>query len=232
MPYAQPPGRRAMTPPPRQKPRVSGPNSPLGPYYPSGQHFRKFSSHSTMSGGGRPHNFGARGRPMVPAKKLPPPLPLQSLPTPHKLGSDVWISNPIDFAPPSSVRTVQNGARPDSPFGSIQRPYSPSVRAFTPLASSFDVLAVLPSPHDLRRSGTFTALDFAPPSRMRDPAGGSRPGSAAGSLRSTRSGISAVQQHAMQKGAYRVSRIPKEMVGSREDLGTMLRPRMDMVSRG
>ncbi|KJX99845.1 hypothetical protein TI39_contig350g00013 [Zymoseptoria brevis] len=230
MPYAQPVGRRAMTPPPRSKPRVSGPNSPL-PY--PGQHFRKFSSHSTMSGGRGPMGYGggpgARGRPMVPAKKLPPPMPLQTLPTPHKLGQDVWISNPIDFAPPSSIRNVQNGARPDSPFG-MARPYSPSVRAFTPLASSFDALAVLPSPHDLRKSGTFTALDFAPPSRMRDPAmmGG---GSDAGSIRSNRSGISAMQHQAVREGAYRVSRIPKEFVASREDLSGQLRPKMDMVSR-
>lgn len=215
-PFAQPVGRRAMTPPPRSKPRVSG-NSSI-------PHQRKLSTYSTISGG-RP---GIRGRPLA-QKKLPPPLPLLSLPTPHALKQDAWISNPIDFAPPSSVRAVQNGARPDSPFGS-QRPYSPSVRAFTPLASSFDVLAVLPSPHDLRKSTTFTALDFAPPSRIRDPSamGG---GSDAGSIRSARSGISAMQHQAVREGAYRVSRIPKEMVTSRDDLASQLRPKMDMVSR-
>lgn len=168
-----------------------------------------------------------RGRPLA-QKKLPPPMPLLSLPTPHALKQDAWISNPIDFAPPSSVRSVQNGARPDSPFGS-QRPYSPAVRAFTPLASSFDVLAVLPSPHDLRKSTTFTALDFAPPSRIRDPAASG--GSDAGSIRSARSGISRMQHQAVREGAYRVSRIPKEMVTSRDDLASQLRPKMDMVSR-
>lgn len=216
-PFAQPVGRRAMTPPPRSRPRISG-NS-------SAPHQRKFSTYSTMSGG-RP---GMRGRPM-PKKKLPPPLPLLSLPTPHALKQDAWISNPIDFAPPTSLRNVQNGARPDSPFG-VQRPYSPSVRAFTPLASSFDTLAVLPSPHDLRKSTTFTALDFAPPSRIRDPAMMSPGGSDAGSIRSARSGISAMQHQAVREGAYRVSRIPKEMVTSREDLASQLRPKMDMVSR-
>lgn len=214
-PFAQPVGRRAMTPPPRSKPRVSG-NSSI-------PHQRKYSTYSTMSGG-RP---GARGRPIA-QKKLPPPLPLLSLPTPHALKQDAWIFNPIDFAPPTSLRGIQNGARPDSPFGE-QRPYSPSVKAFTPLASSFDVLAVLPSPHDLRKSTTFTALDFAPPSRIRDPAAGG--GSDAGSIRSARSGISAMQHQAVREGAYRVSRIPKEMVTSREDLTSQLRPKMDMVSR-
>lgn len=215
-PFAQPVGRRAMTPPPRSKPRVGSGNSGV-------PHQRKFSTYSTMSGG-RP---GMRGRPLA-AKKLPPPMPLLSLPTPHALKQDAWISNPIDFAPPSSVRSFQNGARPDSPFGS-QRPYSPSVRAFTPLASSFDTLQALPSPHDLRKSTTFTALDFAPPSRIRDPAMGG--GSDAGSIRSARSGISAMQHQAVREGAYRVSRIPKEMVTSREDLASQLRPKMDMVSR-
>ncbi|KAK4496793.1 hypothetical protein PRZ48_012776 [Zasmidium cellare] len=208
-PFAQGPGRRAMTPPPRGKPRVSG-NSTI-------PHQRKFSTLSA----GRP-----RGR-SLPRKKLPPPMPLTSLPTPHMLKEDAMVFNPIDFAPPTSIRELQNGRRPDSPLG-IQRPYSPSVRAFTPLASSFDNLAVLPSPHDLRRSGTFTALDFAPPSKIRDP---NLSPSDAGSIRSNRSGISAVQRNAVRDGAYRVSRIPKEMVTTKEDINAQLRPKMDMISR-
>lgn len=209
-PFAQGPGRRAMTPPPRARPRVSG-NSD----YP---HQRKFSTMST----GRP-----RGR-SLPRKKLPPPMPLQSLPTPHMLKEDSMVFNPIDFAPPTSIRELQNGRRPDSPLG-VQRPYSPSVRAFTPLASSFENLAVLPSPHDLRKSGTFTALDFAPPSKIRDP--GNLSPSDAGSIRSNRSGISAVQMNAVRGGAYRVSRIPSEMVTTKDDLSAQLRPKMDMVSK-
>ncbi|EME44439.1 hypothetical protein DOTSEDRAFT_72050 [Dothistroma septosporum NZE10] len=216
-PFAEAPVRRAMTPPPRGamgKPRVSG-GSQGG--YP---HQRKFSAaYSTMSGG-RP-----RGRSM-PKKKLPPPSPLSSLPTPHKLKEDAQIFNPLDFAPPTSIRDLQNGRRPDSPLGT-PRPYSPSVRAFTPLASSFDHLAVLPSPHDLRKSGTFTALDFAPPSKIRDPM---LSPSDAGSIRSNRSGVSAMQRDAIREGAYRVSRIPKEMVTTRDDLSSQLRPKMDMTS--
>lgn len=215
-PWAQGPARRAMTPPPRARPRVSD-NSSTGFQY----HSRRPSmAYSTMSGG------GPRGRPM-PKKMLPPPKILNSLPTPHKLGENDMVFNSMDFAPPSSFRELQNGRRPDSPLG-VQRPYSPSVRAFTPLASSFDALDVLPSPHHLRRSGTFTALDFAPPSKIRDPAGGS--GSDAGSIRSNRSGISAMQHHAVRDGAYRVSRIPKEMVTTRDDLAAQLRPKMDMTS--
>lgn len=215
-PWAQGPARRAMTPPPRARPRVSD-NSSTGFHY----HSRRPSlAYSTMSGG------GPRGRPM-PKKVLPPPKALNSLPTPHKLKEDDMVFNSMDFAPPSSFRELQNGRRPDSPLG-VSRPYSPSVRAFTPLASSFDALDVLPSPHHLRRSGTFTALDFAPPSKIRDPAGNS--GSDAGSIRSNRSGISAMQQHAVRDGAYRVSRIPKEMVTTRDDLATQLRPKMDLTS--
>ncbi|KAM3420901.1 hypothetical protein BST61_g4136 [Cercospora zeina] len=216
-PWAQGPARRAMTPPPRARPRVSD-NSSVGFHY----HSRRPSlAYSTMSGG------GPRGRP-GPKKVLPPPKVLNSLPTPHRLKEDDLVFNPIDFAPPSSFRELQNGRRPDSPMG-VQRPYSPSVRAFTPLASSFDALDVLPSPHHLRRSGTFTALDFAPPSKIRDP--GNHSPSDAGSIRSNRSGVSAIQQHAIRDGAYRVSRIPKEVVTTRDDMANQLRPTMNLVSK-
>jgi hypothetical protein len=40
------------------------------------------------------------------------------------------------------------------------------VRSRPPLASAFDELAVMPSPHALRKSGTFTNLDFVPPPRF------------------------------------------------------------------
>lgn len=212
-PWAQPVARRAMTPPPRARPRGSGNSSnPMHSRAPS-------FAYSTMSGG-RP-----RGRPM-PKKHLPPPKPLTSLPTPHRLKEDDLVFSPIDFAPPSSFRELQNGRRPDSPMG-VNRPYSPSVRAFTPLASSFDALDVLPSPHSLRRSGTFTALDFAPPSKLRDPAMSSGD---SGSIRSNRSGISAMQYHAVREGAYRVSRIPKEMVTTKNDFANQLKPKLDMVT--
>ena len=214
-PYAQPMGRRAMTPPPRGGPRFGEPDH--------GRHY------STMSAGRGP----LRGRPAQrapPQKKLPPPKALSSLPTPHRLQDDTAILSPLDFAPPTSFREVQNGRRADSPLG-IQRPYSPSVRAYSPLVSSFEGMNALPSPHSLRKSGTFTSLDFAPPApRFKGQDGTS---SDAGSIRSTRSGnISAMQMDAVRAGAYRASRIPKEFVTSREDLSAQLRPKMDMTTPG
>jgi hypothetical protein len=78
--------------------------------------------------------------------------------------------------------------------------------------------------HQLRKSATFTALDFAPPGRLRTNDNGSE----TGSIRSNRSGLSAIHQHNIRKGAYRVSRIPKEVAGTRDDLSAALRPQWDM----
>jgi hypothetical protein len=80
-----------------------------------------------------------------PKRPMPPPQPLNSLPTPHQLKNDDAIFSAADFAPPISFRDRQAGRRPDSPLGA-QRPYSPTVRAFVPLASSFEDLAAIPSP--------------------------------------------------------------------------------------
>ena len=210
-PFAQPMGRRAMTPPPRAGPRFAG----------ADMHRRQYS---TMSAG----RVAPRGRAPPPKKKLPPPKALSSLPTPHLLRDDTaLIHNPIDFAPPTTFREHQNGRRPDSPMG-IQRPYSPSVKAYSPLVPAFDELSAMPSPHHLRKSGAFMPLDFAPPGRLKVPG---ETGSDSGSIRSARSGISAMQMDAVRAGAYRVSRIPKEYVTSREDLSHQLRPKMDLISR-
>nr|POE85558.1 hypothetical protein CFP56_43874 [Quercus suber] len=207
-PFAQPMGRRAMTPPPRGAPRISG----------GDRHQRHMS---TMTGArGRPGPRGAHAP--IPKKQLPPPKNLVGLPTPHKMGYDNAIASPIDFAPPTTFRDMQNGLRPDSP----SRAYSPSVRAYTPLASSFDELQVMPSPHHLRKSGTFTGLDFAPP-RFRTPDAASD----AGSIRSARSGISAMQMDAVRAGAYRVSRIPMDVVMTKDSMASQLRPKMDLISR-
>ena len=75
-------------------------------------------------------------------KKLPPPAPLHVLPTPHMLKDDLFL--PTDFAPPSSYRERRAGT-PDSLKGGL-RPFSPVRPAQVPLASSFDDLAVMPSP--------------------------------------------------------------------------------------
>ena len=81
--------------------------------------------------------------------------------------------------------------------------------------------------HALRKSSTFTALDFAPPPRFRN----ADSSSDAGSIRSNRSGMSAVQLNSIRAGAYRVSRIPKEVVGTKDDILTSLRPKLDLVVR-
>lgn len=99
---------------------------------------RAFSSMSA----GRPPPNGAR-RPS-PKKKMPPPKPLMVLPTPHKLKDDDFLPNAIDYAPPQAFQNQRSGT-PDSGRGGV-RPYSPTVRAFVPLQSSFDDLAVVPSP--------------------------------------------------------------------------------------
>ncbi|KAF2275146.1 uncharacterized protein EI97DRAFT_78533 [Westerdykella ornata] len=219
-PFAQPVTRRAMTPPPRAPPRFRSGSLPRGPHMSKG----------SMSSAGR--HMPPRGMSSMsgrfPGTRPPPPPPaaLTSLPTPSKLKEDSMVFNPIDFAPPVSIRERQNGMRPDSPLGT-PRPYSPAVRAHTPLASAFDDLAVMPSPHMLRKSGTFTALDFAPPPRFRDPGSGA---SDAGSIRSYRSGISAVGRMAVRTGANRVSRIPKGVVGTKEDIVSALRPQMSLVA--
>ncbi|TKA23445.1 hypothetical protein B0A50_07472 [Salinomyces thailandicus] len=213
IPYAEGPHRRAMTPPPRAAVR------PMGP------HRRQMS---TMSGA-RAHFMGRGPAPRVPHKKLPPPKPLLGLPTPAMLKDyDSVISMPIDFAPPSSFRSRQNGLRPESPLGG-EFPYGPGVRAFSPLASSYDELAALPSPHLLRKSGTFTALDFAPPT-FPGSNGRDTPGSDAGSIKSARSGISRMQHDAVRAGAYRVSRIPKNVVTTRDDMAAQLKPKWDLTA--
>lgn len=133
-PYAEPYGRRAMTPPPRAPPgygrrhaaTMSG-SSRMTP------RSRAYSSHS-----GR---FGPSGR-STPRKQMPPPQPLNVLPSPHLLKEDSFL--PMDFAPPTTARERQAG-RSESPRGGL-RPYSPIVAPHMPLASSFDDLAAMPSP--------------------------------------------------------------------------------------
>jgi hypothetical protein len=157
-PYAEPVTRRAMTPPPRAPPRFQPqqrgrprgfsnagphgmPHPPMSPMPPRGQ--SAMSNHMRMPPRGQ-SAMSSRSR-EPPRRPKPPPQPLNSLPTPHQLKSDDAIFGAADFAPPLSFRDRQAGRRPDSPMGN-QRPYSPAVRAFVPLASSFDDLAAIPSP--------------------------------------------------------------------------------------
>jgi hypothetical protein len=223
-PFAAPVTRRAMTPPPRAPPRFRS-NTQTGPGGPRGPHMSNGSMASSHYAPRNMSSMSGRMAPPGPKKPLPPPSALSSLPTPAKLKEDAMVFNALDFAPPVSFRDRQNGMRPDSPLGS-PRPFSPSVRPHTPLASSFDDLAVMPSPHMLRKSGLFTGLDFAPPPKFRDPGSNA---SDAGSIRSNRSGMSAVGRNAIANGANRVSKIPKEMVFTRDDMMNQLRPKMDLV---
>jgi hypothetical protein len=225
-PFAQPITRRAMTPPPRAPPRNfrarSGSNAP-GPRYPGPGSRAGSRAGSSMSGYMTPPRAGSsmssfRGRP--PQKKaLPPPDMLMSLKTPALLKEDSALYAAYDLAPPPSFRQRQNGMRPDSPLGT-ERPYSPTVRAHTPVKSSYDELSPMPSPHLLRRSGTFTALDFAPIPRIR----GVETGSDAASIRSGGSGMSAAQAYAIRSGAHRLSRLPKNLAGTKDDIMADLRP--------
>lgn len=106
-----------------------------GSFHP-GQSPRAYSSAS-----GR---FGPPGRRGPPKKNMPPPKPLMTLPTPHMLKDDSFLTHmPIDFAPPGAFKGQRSGT-PDSLRGEM-KPYK-AQRAHIPLASSFDDLAVMPSP--------------------------------------------------------------------------------------
>ncbi|KAL4801300.1 hypothetical protein BDV18DRAFT_149609 [Aspergillus unguis] len=219
-PFAEPVTRRAMTPPPRAPPRFQGASrhmasGSIGGYSGYSDRFhppgpRAFSSASNRFPG-----------PRAPRRPAPPPAPLTVLPSPHLLKDDS-IMSAIDFAPGSNFKDQREG-RPETPLGGV-RPYSPMVRAHTPLASVFDDLAPMPSPHALRKSGAFDNLDFAPPPRFKN----QETMSDSGSIRSTRTGVSAAHLNNIRNGAYRVSRLPPETVGTKDDLMSNLRPTWDM----
>ncbi|KAJ5787402.1 hypothetical protein N7457_002392 [Penicillium paradoxum] len=212
-PFAEPVTRRAMTPPPRAPPRFQGAarhmatNSAGANGHPGPRAFSSASGH--MPG------------PRAPKKPIPPPSPLHVLPTPHMLTDDSLMTA-MDFAPALGAKERAAGGH-ESPGG--MRPYSPAVRAHTPLVSAFDELSIMPSPHALRKSGTFTNLDFVPPPRFKNEGG---PNSDAGSIRSARSVVSAAHQNNIRMGNYRVSRLPAEAVGTKDDMMSSLRPKWDM----
>jgi hypothetical protein len=151
-PYAEPITRRAMTPPPRAPPRFQG--GPRGRAYSGASQLpprggssmsnymppRGMSSMSNYRS--RPGPSSERGRAQ---NRGPPPAPLVSLKTPHLLKDDSALYSAFDLAPPPTYRDMQMGRRPDSPLG-VERPYSPQVRAHTPLASAFEELSAMPSP--------------------------------------------------------------------------------------
>ena len=141
-PYAEPITRRAMTPPPRAPPKFRG-GPGLAPRAGPRGHVSSGSTSRYLP----PRGFSAMsGRHPPPKKNLPPPTDLKSLATPHLLKDDSAIFNAADFAPPISYRDRQAGRRPDSPLG-VSRPYSPAFAPASPLTSSFDDLAAIPSPY-------------------------------------------------------------------------------------
>ncbi|KAL2131965.1 hypothetical protein VTI74DRAFT_4392 [Chaetomium olivicolor] len=250
MPYAQPVSRRAMTPPPSGQ-RFPGPRGPPRAFHGSQANMRlppnirgpprPGSSVSNQRGANsRPGSAasGAFGRPRAgsamsgsrsgsrfggPRKPMPPPADLTTLPTPSKLKDDSFaIFNAIDFAPPESFAERARG-RSQSPVGE-RRPYKVNVPAHSPLVNTYDELPVLPSPHLLRKSGTFTALDFAPPRKFAD----SDNRSETGSIRSNRSGLSAAHAHAIRSGAGRVSRLPGDQVFTQAAMDKTLKPQWGM----
>lgn len=139
-PFAEPVGRRAMTPPPRAPPRFQGHMATD-----SSGGFSGYSGSGFMSPGPRAMSSASNRLPgpRAPRRPMPPPAPLAVLPTPHML-KDESIMSAIDFAPSKTFKDQREG-RPDSPFGGV-RPFSPSTRAATPLTSAFDELSVMPSP--------------------------------------------------------------------------------------
>ncbi|KKF93776.1 hypothetical protein CFO_g3875 [Ceratocystis platani] len=212
MPYAQPVTRRAMTPPPTRGPQMRGPprfrtDSALGP--------RSGSSASQMRPGS---SASAR-----PRKRGPPPAALSTLPNPAKLGSDtLTLLSATDFAPPSSMADRVAGRSQSPTLEKIQ--YAPKIPVSTPIIGAFDELASVPSPHMLKSSATLSNLDFAPPRRFKD----QDEMSDAGSIRSNRSGLSAIQTQAIRSGAGRVSKLPEDMVFTPTDMSSALKPSWGM----
>lgn len=222
LPYAEPIARRAMTPPPRATRFQGAP--PRSMHGSMGGASIRGPPRMPFNEGPRASSSASQRGPMPsPKKNLPPPEALTSLPTPSKLKDDSFaLLNTLDFAPELNVRDRVAG-RSESPFGE-RRPYSPAVPAFAPIIGAYDELAAMPSPHMFRKSGTFTSLDFAPPRRFRDPENMSD----AGSIRSNNSGISSVQANAIRNGAYRISKIPQDIVFTKDDLAATLKPEWGM----
>lgn len=161
MPYSQPVARRAMTPPPSGS-RFPGPKPPRGMHgsvgglsLPGGRGPASRPGSSVSSRyGPRPGSSASNryGTPRAgsamsgrPRKPMPPPQALTTLPTPSKLKDDSFaLMGAVEFAPPSTIRD-QAAGRSQSPLGE-RRPYQMKVPASSPLVSSYDDMAALPSP--------------------------------------------------------------------------------------
>lgn len=137
-PFAEPVGRRAMTPPPRAPPSFQG-----GPrHMPSGS----LGGFSGLYSPGPRAFSSASGRlpgPRAPRRPVPPPAPLQELPTPHMMNDDA-IMQATGFAPGKNFRDQREG-RAETPLGGL-RPFSPMTPVHSPLVSPFEELSAMPSP--------------------------------------------------------------------------------------
>jgi hypothetical protein len=152
------------------------------PPRPAYHHSRPSTSYSTSS-------LPSRAR--TPSKPLEP---LKALPSRDKLDD---LTSPISFAPPRRFIGAAGRADPTN------RPASP----VQVLSSSRSNLAELPTPHRLRRSGSFSSIEFAP---MRKFAPNEVDAGDTGSIRSlarTEASLRAVSQ-----GAGRVNRLPQDLV--------------------
>ena len=78
--------------------------------------------------------------------------------------------------------------------------------------------------HTLRKSSTFTGLDFLPPKKFKDQDNMSD----AGSIRSNRSGMSSTAQSAIRMGAGRVSKLPGDSVFTQHAMASELKPQWGM----
>lgn len=77
------------------------------------------------------------------------------------------------------------------------------------------------SSHTLRKSSTFTGLDFAPPRKF---VNDNDARSDAGSIRSNRSGLSNVHAQAIKNGAGRISKLPGDQIFTPDALAQTLKP--------
>ena len=134
----------------------------------------------------------------LPSRARTPPKPLQplnDLPTERYKLDD--LTSPISFSKP---RRFVGSANP------ISRPSSPAQL----LSSPRSLLSELPVPHRLRRSGSFSSLDFAP---VRKYAPSEVDAGDTGSIRSIRSmARTEASLMAVSAGAGRVNRLPQDLV--------------------
>jgi len=131
-------------------------------------------------------------RARTPSKPLEP---LNNLPTERYKIDD--LASPISFSKP---RRFAGSASP------INRPASPA----QVLSSSWSNLSDLPVPHRLRRSGSFSSIEFAP---VRKYAASEVDAGDTGSIRSIRSlARTEASLMAVSAGAGRVNRLPQDLV--------------------